>query len=81
MSIQASTDTTNSSAVLLDSDDLAVLLGFKGTTRQRRKQVYGLLQREGQHFGVFSLNGRLVCMRSRVMARLEYLAEGILEAA
>ena len=65
----------SSPAALLDSDDLAHLLGFKGTTRQRRKQVYGLLEREGRHFGSFRLNGRLVCLRSRVMTHLETMAD------
>lgn len=72
MTTQAIND--NNPAVLLDTDDLAALLGFKGSVRQKRKAVYGLLQKEGEHFGVFPLNGRLVCLKSRVLARLETLA-------
>ncbi len=78
MMTQATTDTTS---ILLDSDDLGTLLGFKGSTRQKRKQVYGLLQREGEHFGVFALNGRLVCPRARVLARIEALSNAGRQAA
>jgi hypothetical protein len=79
--VTTGTISTGNTAILLDSDDLAALLGFKGSVRQKRKAVYGLLQKEGEHFGVFHLNGRLVCHRAHVLARLEELAQTRRQAA
>jgi hypothetical protein len=68
-------------AVLFDSDDLAEVFRFRGTPRQKRKKVYGLLEREGRNFGMFELNGRLVCHRSRVLRRLEEMANAGMRSA